>query len=232
MRSQIVHDEPHVVVDQERRGARVGDAPEASTEILALAGVEAGRRLVEAEEPWPHRDRARHTDQLALALRELRGHRVGQRVKVDQLERLERGVSSPTRAVRRARPRSARNEGRSAATVRFSRTVRSSNSSVLCQVRARPRRARTCGGIPVRSRPSSSTLPGVPDEAGDRVDERRLAGAVRADEADQLALRDLEIDVLDGVDSSEPHRQARRAQDGAHGGVASALRPARACAVR
>ena len=44
---------------------------------------------------------------------------------------------------------SARNDGRWAATVRFSRTVRSSNSSVLCQVRASPRRARACGGIPV-----------------------------------------------------------------------------------
>ena len=37
------------------------------------------------------------------------------------------------------------------ATVRFSRMLRSSNSSVLCQVRDRPRRARTCGARPARS---------------------------------------------------------------------------------
>ena len=39
-------------------------------------------------------------------------------------------------------------DGRCAATRRFSRIVRSSNSSIDCQVRARPSRARACGGSP------------------------------------------------------------------------------------
>jgi hypothetical protein len=46
-----------------------------------------------------------------------------------------------------------------AATVRFSRTSRSSNSSVLCHVRASPRRARSYGSSPPRSVPPSSTRP-------------------------------------------------------------------------
>ena len=45
-------------------------------------------------------------------------------------------------------------------------------------------------------------------EPGDGVHERRLAGAVRADQADQLARTDLEIDVDHGVDAAEGDRDA------------------------
>ena len=45
------------------------------------------------------------------------------------------------------------------ATVRFSWTLRSSNSSVLCQVRASPRLARSYAGSPRRLAPDSSTVP-------------------------------------------------------------------------
>src|SRR5579875_2351361 len=46
-----------------------------------------------------------------------------------------------------------------AATVRFSRTLRSSNSSTVCHVRASPRLARACGGSPFRLAPPSRTSP-------------------------------------------------------------------------
>ena len=65
------------------------------------------------------------------------------------------------------------------------------------------------------------------DEAADRVDEGRLAGAVRADQADELARADLEVDVDDGVHAAEAHRDPRRPQDRRHGRVA-ALRGRRA----
>ena len=51
-------------------------------------------------------------------------------------------------------------------------------------------------------------------EAGDAVHERRLAGAVRADEADDLALADLEVDVVDGAQAAELHGDARVARRG------------------
>ena len=88
MRSQMVKHEPHVVVDQQRRGARVRDLPEPLAEVLALARVEAGRGLVEAEEPRLHRDRPRHADELPLTLRQLGRHRVRDAAEVEQLERL------------------------------------------------------------------------------------------------------------------------------------------------
>ena len=46
------------------------------------------------------------------------------------------------------------------------------------------------------------------DEAGDRVDERCLAGAVGPDQADELALTDLEADLAQRVDTMEIDRQA------------------------
>ena len=114
------------------------------------------------------------------------GSRVGDRLEPEQLQRRAdlapvpgSGRETVSRIVRQT-------EGRCEATKRFSRTERSSKSSIDCHVRASPRRARTCGGSRVRSCPSSSTRPPGADEAADRVDERRLAGAVRADQADEL----------------------------------------------
>ena len=39
------------MIDEQRRGARVRDLPELLAEVVALARIEAGRGLVEAEEP-------------------------------------------------------------------------------------------------------------------------------------------------------------------------------------
>ena len=51
------------------------------------------------------------------------------------------------------------------------------------------------------------------NEAGDRVDEGRLARAVRPDQADELPLPHLEIDVDHGVHTAEADRDAGRVQD-------------------
>ena len=49
-----------------------------------------------------------------------------------------------------------------------------------------------------------------PELAGQHLEERALAGAVRSDEAAQLALGDREIDLTHGLDAAEMHRQAAR----------------------
>ena len=57
------------------------------------------------------------------------------------------------------------------------------------------------------SLPSSSTVPvAVGWKPGEHVEERRLAGAVGAEEAEDLAGRDLEADVRQGGDAAEVHR--------------------------
>ena len=71
---------------------------------------------------------------------------------------------------------------RSAATSRFSSTVRSSNSSSDCQVRREPGHA--AGAAAASDVAAVEADRARADEAGDGVDERRLAGAVRADQAD------------------------------------------------
>ena len=45
-------------------------------------------------------------------------------------------------------------------------------------------------------------------EAGEQVDERRLAGAVGADQAEHLARRELEVDVRERLDALERARDA------------------------
>ena len=49
-------------------------------------------------------------------------------------------------------------------------------------------------------------------DPGDDVEERRLAGAVRADQADDRALGDVEADVVDGDEAAEPLRDVLGAE--------------------
>ena len=53
-------------------------------------------------------------------------------------------------------------------------------------------------------------------DAGDDVEERRLAGTVRADEADDRLLRDREVDVVDGDEPAEALGDSAREEDIAH----------------
>ncbi len=101
---------------------------------------------------------------------------------------------------------------RSAATCRFSRIVRSSNSSNDCHVRASPSRDRDGG--PARrsmSSPGEVDAPAGRHEAGDAVDEGGLAGAVRADQSDELPGSHLEVDAVDGPQATERHAHLGRA---------------------
>ena len=63
-------------------------APEAGAQGLGLGGVEAGRRLVHADELGPGGQGPSRADQLALALRELVGHLPGQVPQVEHVERV------------------------------------------------------------------------------------------------------------------------------------------------
>ena len=52
-----------------------------------------------------------------------------------------------------------------------------------------------------------------PDEPGDEVEQRRFAGAVRSDDAERLAARDLEVDAVDGFERAERSRQIVELED-------------------
>ena len=59
--------------------------------------------------------------------------------------------------------------------------------------RCRARRPRSSGS-PVTSSPMKNDLPRLRQQAGDALEQRRLAGAVRAEQRDDLALVDLEVE--------------------------------------
>ena len=63
--------EAHVVVDEQHRLAAVHERAQPPAELLALACVETGRRLVEAHDARLRDERARDADELALSLGQL-----------------------------------------------------------------------------------------------------------------------------------------------------------------
>src|SRR3546814_14283839 len=70
-------------------------------------------------------------------------------------------------------------------------------------------------------------------EAIDAVEHRRLAGAVRADDREDLALADLEADVVDRGDAAEAEPDVLKRQHRLAGGTAPArLRPLHALRFR
>ncbi len=194
------------------------------------ARVESGRRLVEAQEPRPHGDRPCHTYELPLPLRQLGRGRVRQRDEIEQRERVVGGrgrLGTPTDELRRQRERG--------------RTVGSdgqvlAHREVVEQLGALPRSSEAAARAHVRWQPVEVTTvelraARVPDEAGDRVDEGRLARTVRPDQSHELAVIDDEVDVLHGMDAAEAHRQPGRGEHGAHAALARAFFSALAWAV-
>ena len=170
-------DQAHVVLDEQHRLALVGEAAQGDAELLATRCCPGRRpaRPGRAASAWrPGRGRRRPACAARTTAATARP-RPPSPCRPGRGSRL--ASSSPTAALL-------------AATVRFSSTFRSSNSSVDCQVRVRPARARSYGGRPRRSRSPSTDGSRAGHEAGDGVDERGLARAVRADEADELALPD------------------------------------------
>ena len=93
----------------------------------------------------------------------------------------------------------------------FSSAVMLPNSRMFWNVRAMPRRTTSWGLRPVSSvAVERDRALGRDVQAGDHVEERGLAGAVRPDEADDAAARDREVDVADGHQAAEPLGAAGR----------------------
>ena len=112
-----------------------------------------------------------------------------------------------TRAAATSRTWSARRPMIASSTL--SRTVSFGKRLVTWNVRAMPSAVRRWLAQPVTSSPKSRTCPAVArQDAGDDVEQRRLARAVRADDRLAVAREDLQVDVLDRVQAAEALRQA------------------------
>ncbi len=96
-----------------------------------------------------------------------------------------------------------------APTSTLSSTLRLPNTRPCWNVRARPRAASCSAARPVTGSPAKAMLPDIRQlEAGHEIEERGLARTVRADDAHQLALGNVEIERVDGGDAAEPARQS------------------------
>ena len=191
-----VHDQRHVVVDQQ--DARVVVVPHRADDGGELGNLglgQPGGRLVHEHEERLHRERPGDPEPALVAVRE----RSGRHELVRARGRGRRGARRPS-----AGPRRGLWPTPSAATSMFSRTVSERNAWLCWNVRARPLRPRRWALHDVITRSSRTIVPRRGEvEAAEQVDEGRLAGAVRADQAHHLVAVQLERDAAEGVDPLE-----------------------------
>ena len=156
------------------------------------AGIDAAGDLVEQEQPRPGGQRARQLEALALARRQPAGVR-------------GRAVAEPTRSARPAALRAASTSAvpRKAPIITFSSAVIPWKGRSFWKVRPTPSRQIWSGRSRVASRPSMWTCRRPAGEASDQVEQRRLAGAVGADDAHQLPRAHREGDRAVGHDAAE-----------------------------
>ena len=76
------------MVDQQDRHAGIDDLAQLPAQPPALVRVQAGRWLIQAQHPGLGHEGARDADELALALGEVGGFRVGQLLQAEQRQRL------------------------------------------------------------------------------------------------------------------------------------------------
>ena len=171
--------------------------------LLLRADVERARRLVQEEQGGVLRDRAREHGALALAAAQRAEPPVEQVRPVEAGERRARGhdVPEPRAArvaeVRRPAEDDVLEHGR---VRRDDRDLRDDRDPPGDRAPAEP-------GDLVPLEPDRAR---VRDEAGDRPQERRLAGAVRADQAQPLPVLDREVDVVDDPRAVERDRDRLR----------------------
>ena len=197
------------------RGAQLADQV---GELGALGGPQPRGRLVEQQQPRPARQRPGHLQPPLLAERQPVRRPRRPVAQADPLEAL-RGLRPdlpllpPLLRAAAARPRRsppgsgrALRPSRSPAATCPGTTARPGTRSRCPEPRPDVRRQ----PVDAACRPKADRAGVGPSVARDEVEQRRLAGAVGADDAAQLALGHVEVDVAVGVDAAEMLRHAGR----------------------
>ena len=95
------------------------------------------------------------------------------------------------------------------ASVTASSAFRPANSVLIWNVRASPRRTRSCGPSVGDVLAAEKNLPGIGRQhAGHQIDERGLAGAVRTDQRIARADRQIDLDIARDRQRAEGFRQS------------------------
>ena len=182
------HHQAHVVIDQQHRD--VEPLPHRVQQLRQPRGllrVEAGRRLVQQQQPRPHRERARDLDTSLDPRRQVPGQRACVTVEVEHVQ--DRACAFHRRAFRVGRERQMeRVAERVAPAERVHRhdqvlgdRHRAPQLEVLKCARDAEARSHVRRRIDQRVAFEEDGALVRGDDAGDAVEERRLAGAVGAD---------------------------------------------------
>ena len=223
------HDDPHVVLDEQDGQAELGSQPADEVgQVARLLGVHAGGRLVEQQELRTRGQRSRDLQPALVAVGQVAASTAGAR------------PSRPTNSSSSCRPRSrplssarCARRRRIASHQRLRRWTCMADEDVV-EGRHRPEQA------DVLERPADAErrhlvrltradlaalrrhdVVAVERDlaarrhvgAGDHVEERRLAGAVRPDQRDDAATRDVEVDRVDRDQAAEPLRDLAGADE-------------------
>ena len=228
------HDERQVVLDDDERGVELAlDPLDQRAERLGLALGDTRGRFVEADDARRDREHRRELDDAAGTGRELDDEAVGVAAEAEEVDEL--GRLGPLRALLGDRRRI--EEQRSPERRRAARLERELHGLAHGELGEQPSRLGRCGrarrapGGAAASRETSVAeqldLAPARHVAADRVQQRRLARAVRADEADDLARLRVEVDPVDRDQAAEVDAE-RRGRDDAAVGVRDDRRARRA----
>src|SRR5690349_1297778 len=217
-----VHDKAHVVLDEQNRGAVLADIRQQAPQRERLGGVHARRGLIEREQLRLGGERPGDLEAPLVAVGQAPGGVVGSSADAHVSEELERARLDRLLFFQRApvsqhRPDHARARAHMTADHHvFERGQIGEKTDVL--ERARDSRSRDLIG------PEALEPFAVEDEsavvrrghAGEHVEERRLAGAVRADQAVDRALLERKRDLAQRLQAAKALADAGRLQQGAH----------------
>ncbi len=187
------HDEVHVVLHEEHGELEVvADLPDELAELGDLLVVQPAGGLVEEKQARLRHERARELDALLDPVRERRRREERTVAEADDVEHLERVLLTG------AAPSAVRPD---------EHVLEHRHRAEELDVLERPRDALAHDlerGLLEERRSVEQHVPGVRlVETRDDVERRRLAGAVRPDEARDVALLDVERDAVEGDDSAE-----------------------------
>src|SRR5437773_9570139 len=217
-----LHHQRHVMLDKEDRQPAVAHGADESRDLDPLIGVHAGCGFVEQQQLGARGQRPSHLSAAAVGVREAERWIIEPRLEA-LAEEVDRGVDfrlSGALGPKRARPK--RHRPQHAAP----RAVVRPQPDILPdgQVRKHADVLEGAGHPLMRDvvRRQPDELPAEqadgsrrwPQDAGNQVEDRGLTGTVRANEADDLALVDVDIEAVDGGQAAKSASQAADLQDG------------------
>src|SRR4051812_17043369 len=195
-----IADRLHHVLDDEDGDVAIAHLPDQLDHLVHLDVVEPGHYLVEEQDFWMQRERLGKLQAFAIGTAQSVGALIDATSETGELEQLAGLLARPG----------------TLALLAFGRPEQRSHGDVLQHGEAReglhhlegasdPQPGALVGGKPVDALSLEVDLAGGGKERpADQADERRLAGPVRADEAENLTGEDLEGDVGEGGESAEP----------------------------